>query len=424
MTANGWKKRCQAGYDRFLANGRRVFEGSWFWIAIALVSALGFLSRIAMFDFVSNDVAAFLIGWYRIFYEKGIRVALAEDIGDYTPAYMYVLGFISLFRPAPESLSFVHALKYVSCLFDYVSAIFVLLLCLNRLRTEKWVALIGYTAALFLPTILLNSAFWGQCDSIFTAFCVASLYYLFGNHQRMGLILYGCAFAFKLQSVFLLPFLVYLVLVKRLKLRFFLYIPLVYLLFALPSAICGRDFLQILIIYGNQGASYPYLVLNAPSLYAFFSDSMSNEKAIVNYLIPSSVFAGLSLIGALMLVLYQKKREPDFSDFFEIAYFFALLAPFVLPKMHERYFYLADAFACYFFVVKPKKFYIALLSTFGSLTGYINYLFDFTWFRDDNTTLRIGALMILLALILTGYDLLFPKEQKSKKDVLTEGIDL
>ena len=125
-----------------------------------------------------------------------------------------------------------------------------------------------------------------------------------------------------------------------------------------------------------------------------------------------------------MLVLYQKKREPDFSDFFEIAYFFALLAPFVLPKMHERYFYLADAFACYFFVVKPKKFYVALLSTFGSLTGYINYLFDFTWFRDDNTTLRIGALMILLALILTGYDLLFPKEQKSKKDVLTEGIDL
>ena len=412
MTANGWKKRCQAGYDRFLANGRKVFEGSWFWIAIALVSALGFLSRIAMFDFVSNDVAAFLIGWYRIFYEKGIRVALAEDIGDYTPAYMYVLGFISLFRPAPESLSFVHALKYVSCLFDYVSAIFVLLLCLNRLRTEKWVALIGYTTALFLPTILLNSAFWGQCDSIFTAFCVASLYYLSGNHQRTGLILYGCAFAFKLQSVFLLPFLVYLVLVKRLKLRFFLYIPLVYLLFALPSAICGRDFLQILIIYGNQGASYPYLVLNAPSLYAFFSDSMSNEKAIVNYLIPSSVFAGLSLIGALMLVL------------FEIAYFFALLAPFVLPKMHERYFYLADAFACYFFVVKPKKFYVALLSTFGSLTGYINYLFDFTWFRDDNTTLRIGALMILLALILTGYDLLFPKEQKSKKDVLTEGIDL
>ena len=205
-----------------------------------------------MFDFVSNDVAAFLIGWYRIFYEKGIRVALAEDIGDYTPAYMYVLGFISLFRPAPESLSFVHALKYVSCLFDYVSAIFVLLLCLNRLRTEKWVALIGYTTALFLPTILLNSAFWGQCDSIFTAFCVASLYYLSGNHQRTGLILYGCAFAFKLQSVFLLPFLVYLVLVKRLKLRFFLYIPLVYLLFALPSAICGRDFLQILIIYGNQ----------------------------------------------------------------------------------------------------------------------------------------------------------------------------
>lgn len=417
------KEKCDDGIEKCNNVIRKKFEIYWFWIALGIIAFLGLVSRRLQFGFVSHDVSAFLIGWYRNFFDYGAKYALGQEIGDYTPAYMYILAIISWFRPDPDSLKFVHALKYFSCFFDYMTAVYVVLICLKRLKSEKWVALLGFTVALFTPTILLNSSYWGQCDGIFSAFCVASVYYLLGDHQRTALIMFGCAFAFKLQAIFLLPFLVYLVLVKKLKLRFFLYIPLVYILFALPSTFCGRNFSNIMKIYFSQTGSYPYLLLNAPSVYTFISSSFDGDEGIINYVLPASTFMGLALLGTMLLVFFQKKKEPDYIDLLEIAFFFALFAPFVLPRMHERYFYLADALACAFLVARPRKFYIPVLSIFGSMTGYINYLFGYSWFRsDNNATLRMGSICILVAIILTVYDILFANKSDEHKQTLTEGL--
>ena len=64
---------------------------------------------------------------------------------------------------------------------------------------------------LFAPTILLNSAFWGQSESTFTAFLLLCIYFLMAEPSNLACLAFGVTFAFKLQAIFLAPLLVALV---------------------------------------------------------------------------------------------------------------------------------------------------------------------------------------------------------------------
>ncbi len=71
-------------------------------------------------------------------------------------------------------------------------------------------ALLGYVATLLAPVMILNSSFWGQADSIYTAALLACLYFLLLRRNWLAFLSFGIAFAFKLQAIFLAPLLVIL----------------------------------------------------------------------------------------------------------------------------------------------------------------------------------------------------------------------
>ena len=56
-----------------------------------------------------------------------------------------------------------------------------------------------------MPTAFSNSALWGQCDSIYTAFVVFTLYFMLEEKYNLAFIMYGFALTFKLQAIFILP---------------------------------------------------------------------------------------------------------------------------------------------------------------------------------------------------------------------------
>lgn len=387
----------------------------WFYLALAAVVILNLLLNIRVYGYVSGDMNSFLIPWYRNFYENGIRNSLATMIGDYTPSYLYFMALISLFRVNPDSMSYVYALKTVSLVFEYGSAVLILFMALKISKDNKLLALLSFSLSLFAPTIFLNSGFWGQCDAIYSFFLVLALFLLIYNHPSWAFFVTGISFSFKLQSVFFFPFLLYVILNKKAKWRHILWIPVAYILMMLPSVFCGRSFSEVMGVYFRQSGSYPYLTLNAPTVYTFISNTGSQHVSS-NALLNGVTFFGLAMTGLAFVFIYVKKKDPDVKDLIEIAYLFALLVPFVLPRMHERYFYLADIFACAMLIVNPKKFYIPLLSLTGSLSGYITYLTDVRWIDNDTSaTLRLGALLIGAAIILTLVDL-------SKKPVIKEDI--
>lgn len=49
---------------------------------------------------------------------------------------------------------------------------------IEQKKNDK-VFFITFAVVIMLPTVILNSAYWGQCDSIYTTFIILTLLYLY-----------------------------------------------------------------------------------------------------------------------------------------------------------------------------------------------------------------------------------------------------
>ncbi len=83
------------------------------------------------------------------------------------------------------------------------------------LRYKSYIAAIGALVVLFAPTIFINSAAWGQCDAIYAAFCLGSLYFLLKERPAWACTFFALALSFKLQAIFFFPVLLVLLLHER-----------------------------------------------------------------------------------------------------------------------------------------------------------------------------------------------------------------
>ena len=72
----------------------------------------------------------------------------------------------------------------------------------------------------------------------------------------------------------------------------------------------------------------------------------------------------------------------------------ALLVPFALPHMHERYFFAADCIAIVYGFYFPRRFYVPLAVVTISLFSYFPFLFN------DMTVIKLPYLALLLAIVL------------------------
>ena len=92
----------------------------------------------------------------------------------------------------------------------------------------------------------------------------------------------------------------------------------------------------------------------------------------------------------------------------ELAAFSALLVPFVLPKMHQRYFFPADILLIVFGFYFPAYFYVPLVINMVSFFSYQYFLFG-----PENIPMPQLALVTLLILAILTRKLildLFPSE--------------
>ena len=79
---------------------------------------------------------------------------------------------------------------------------------------------------------------------------------------------------------------------------------------------------------------------------------------------------------------------------------FAILLPFALPHMHERYYYFADIMSILYIFYYPKKFYIPVIIWASSLISIVAVLFDISYFP-----IELLSIAVLIAVILTVGDL-------------------
>ena len=166
--------------------------------------------------------------------------------------------------------------------------------------------------------------------------------------------------------------------------------PLTYLATAVPARLLGKPLTDILLVYFNQAGEYAHrLVLNAPTVYQFIPYGAETDTALAARL---GIAAAAVLVFALFAVALRLGRRLDQSALFAMAALLSIGVPFLLPHMHERYFFLADVitlcWACSDWRRAP-----ASLAGAASLASYILYLR-----LKYNHVLRIFGLWFVMGL--------------------------
>src|ERR1044071_3788112 len=183
-----------------------------------LCVVLALVLRLALFSYETFDYYNFLGPWYDHLRKSGFQ-GFKTGFSDYTPPYLYLLWLLT-YLPVPK----LYAIKSIGLLSDFVLALLGLLVVrLKYDRRPVWLA--AFAAVLFAPTIFFNSALWGQCDAIYTAFLLAALYCLLKRWAGRALLFFSVALAFKLQALFLLPLFFVLWAKGELPLKYFLLVP-------------------------------------------------------------------------------------------------------------------------------------------------------------------------------------------------------
>lgn len=358
-----------------------------------LFFAIGFMTiamamRGVYFDFKTGDYNSCLSKWYNEIKSLGGFKGFASTVGDYTPMYKYL---ITIFTYIP--INDLYLYKAVSCIFDGILAVYVGLVVRHLVKSDV-TALIAYAVTLFLPNTFLNSGVWAQCDSIFTCFTVMSFYYMLRGKEKTSMIMYAISFSFKIQAIFYAPVIVIALLKGKLKWKSLPFFAVGYIACALPAMIAGMSPADALFgAYMKQVGEYNRLTLNAPNLYQFISDKYMRDDKISAMM----VLCSLGICAIACTGFYKYKGEISDKQWLLIAYVFSILLPYVLPHMHERYYYMADIFAVIFACVFVKKAYVSVLTIYPSFRVVQRYLFDY---GDTKINFQFLAVIMFLGIVM------------------------
>ena len=371
------------------------------------------LVRALCLDYAGSDYNNFLSHWYAFFRENGGFQAIAKAVGDYNVPYLYFMAFISYL-----SIPDLYLIKLFSLVFDVILAWGCLRLVrsLTRERQGSRAPLIAFGAALFLPTVVLNGAFWGQCDGIYGALCIHAAALLLEGKNKTSVALMAIAFSFKLQAIFVLPLWGVLWLAGKVKFRELWVFPLTYLITVVPAVLLGKPIGDIFGVYFNQMGEYPQLVLNAPSIYQIIPyGAQVNEGAASTLGIAAAGVLVLALLGLGLLLRDGLDRELAMS----MAVVLCIGVPFLLPRMHERYFFLADVFTLCWACSNVRRVPAAVLAGGSSLMCYIVYLrlkfIHVVRIGDNAFVMLIEMLLMLVALVFSAVVLARQLQEKRKR---------
>ena len=350
-----------------------------------LLLALAFAVRGLCLDYVTLDYVNFLSYWVQHFRDAGIVQGLARPVGNYNIPYLYFLALFSL-----SDINDLYLIKLLSIFFDVLLAYAAMGLA-SKMGVGVRARLACFFGVLLLPTVVLNGALWGQCDSVYVSLALMSVYLALDGKPSASVLCMTLAFGFKLQAVFIMPVMAVLWFCGKYKLRHFLLFPAGYVALVLPAVLCGRPFMDTLTLYFDQAGSVgSALNYNSPSMYSLYNYIQDEKQAAA-----LGVAAAFTFMALVLYICFVMRRRLSPASITAACLLLALGIPLLLPHMHDRYFFAVDvltvAIACYSYAYSPAP----LLSQFASGLGYHAYL-KMRYFLP--MSYGCGALLVVLAL--------------------------
>lgn len=373
-----------------------------FYLSLVLLAA-AFILRAALFNYETLDYQNFLTHWVDYYRSNGGFKALARSNGNYNIPYLYFMALFSY-----SGIRDLYLIKLLSCFFDVVLAFSVMQLT-ARMTLVPAKRLAAFFAVLFLPTVVLNGALWGQCDSIYVSLALLGVVLALEDRPVLSMMCMAASFGFKLQAVFLLPVCAVLWMYGKYEIKHFFVFPLTYLVMVLPAVLLGRPFSDAIMLYFDQaGTVGSGLNYNSPSVFAFFWRLSESEGAIAARYGIAAAFA--LMLAVLVLCFVKRKNLNDRAVIFSLLVF-VIGIPFLLPHMHDRYFFAADVVSVAVAAFLPELvLFIAVPVEFASFLGYYAYLHMRYLLYVDH-----GARALIIALVSSIFGLILSFSKKIKK---------
>jgi Gpi18-like mannosyltransferase len=354
--------------------------------AAVLVVVFAVYVRYMFRDFITSDFTNYTSLWYAAVQEHGLAAA-GTPVSNYTPPYLYLLYLTSVAFPHVPA---VMAVKIPSIAFDLVCAGSVFLIVRMRYGTgllPLWAAL----TVLIAPTVICNSGMWGQADSIYAGLLLACILLLMQGRGALAMVLFALALSIKFQSMFLAPALCAFWLRRLIRFWHLLLVPAVYALAMVPAWLEGRPALDLATVYMTQTVTYHDLSKNAPNFYLWLPDRYYDPIAIAGVML-------MVVVGCYYVWYVVRSRvRLDPPLILKLCLLSLLMTPFFLPKMHERFFFVADVTAIAYAFYFPRQYAVAIMVSFASFFAYSPFLFHYTLVPPKLLPIVMGTALVLVA---------------------------
>ncbi len=364
------------------------------WLLFAAALAVSFVARMKVVDHQSPDFRFFLVHWYNHLRSDGYT-GFRTGFADYNFPYLYLLYLVSLFK-VPALI----AVKSISIFFDYFMAFAVWWLVRGVRPGRPHLPVLAALTVLCMPTVITNSAVWGQAEAIYVSFLLLALGLWVRGRFNWAWLVFGISFSIKLQAVFLLPLLAVLWLIDR---RQKLWAPVMFLvaplLAPIPAIIWGRPIGQAYGVYLSQASVY------FDSRTANFMGwmRMSSLKALkISYMgsMATAITMAILLISVAAFLLRHKGR-PGIDAIMSMAAFVALVVPFFLPSMRDRYFYVGEMLTLIWAFISPRvRAWLPLLVSVPIMLEYFSGLFH----TNPGVSSGWQSFALLAAIVTLGLD--------------------
>ncbi|NLF27038.1 MAG: phospholipid carrier-dependent glycosyltransferase [Clostridiales bacterium] len=343
---------CVIGFARKFRGGSNR-RPAWLFLAVlalALVVRLAIASKVRGYN---TDIGCFS-AWSERMASVGPLNFYADDyFCDYPPGYMLLLGPVALLRSmfgiAYNSAAHTAFLKLIPIACELLGAVIVYRFAQKRLGERAAVLLAGFYA--LNPAVIIDSAAWGQIDSVLTLAIVVCALELVKGRYLAALPAFAVAVLIKPQALLFAPLglaaVVVRVAVSKSARRDAvlaaggagLALLLMYLV-ALPFSLAngaGFSLLQparwLWNLYANTFQGYRYLTVNTFNLYAILGGNWLALSKIGGWAaLPWALFV-LSYIYSIALLAVSR----DAGKVFLTGGLLIVLITAFGPMMHERY---------------------------------------------------------------------------------------
>ena len=334
----------------------------------------------------------------------------SEAFTDYPPGYMYVLYVLGFLRSIFGNSSLILKLPAICC--NIVLGITAYVLSKRHFSEKSALVLGGFLA--FSPVLILNSALWGQVDSVYTLLLVLCILLVYNKKLIPSYFIFALAIFMKPQALIYTPVLLFAIwenVIRKFDIRKFIIhfisgivaIALIILLsvpFGIEETI--KQYIATL-------SSYNHATVNAFNLYGALGLNWHDLNTLLS-------LAGygfiITLVGFLVYLYVRGER-----NWFFIAGILAFGVYMLSVKMHERYAFPAVVFFLFAFIKKPQKqsLLMFILTSFSQLvnTAWVLFVYE----RDINYYARSPFIIIfsIVNLLILGIMIFVSLKDKEYK---------